>query len=733
MHFSNHFFILPLIFAIIGTPLAFAQVELNHVDIFCPLEELLVFTGIVPFLEICPINFTVADDLELIKLSPVQAVFDPLKLVDSKTTLLKLDIENTFATTKTAQVTLVIDGAPPIIENVNIIPGTESYYLPSANFIFPTGTDFTASAEIEIIAGETNTANNFDSFTIDVQDTNGVGIIYRPVQLKFDAAPQANCGDVIPISENSEQYITGIYPLDADEYRGFVLCAPLRVTPSDSTDPRFTQQDLTDLFNQLEVFTWFPQIDKVVGIIRDDGFTDNFQGEFGAEGLAGQVIGGTPVFYDAVIIEADNFQGEITAHELYHTFGGGHSFAFGPGFWVDKRAEMGFYDIINEQPVDPMSVPIITFMDSRIQLYRDGNFEVDGIMRVWIQNFQFDDLFETLSVGPFDPVVIGIRGIIFDDDTTLLDPWYSLESDLDVQLGTTGEVSVKYIDVNDQVIGQAGFDLSRQWADSNAINDFGSFALRIPELAGTQKIVLERNGQTLAERIVTSAVPSVTVTSPNGGEFFLQGEPINVSWQSSDPDSTELFYILLISDDGGQTWLPLEADLTDTQFSFNAPVGIDSENVLIRVIATDGVNTSEDVSDSSFIIAESLGELDCSTATPSQDDLWPPNHKMKSITISGITRPDTSPIPITITSIFQDEPTTGSGGDKSPDAEGIGSSTAELRSERLGSGDGRVYHIFFDAIDSSGATCSGEVLVSVPHDQSGPSAVDGGALFDSTT
>jgi len=64
MHLSNNFLILPLIFAIIGTPVAFAQVELNGVNIFCPLEELLDFIGIVPFLEICPINTTVPTPLE---------------------------------------------------------------------------------------------------------------------------------------------------------------------------------------------------------------------------------------------------------------------------------------------------------------------------------------------------------------------------------------------------------------------------------------------------------------------------------------------------------------------------------------------------------------------------------------------------------------------------------------------------------------------------------------------
>jgi hypothetical protein len=64
---------------------------------------------------------------------------------------------------------------------------------------------------------------------------------------------------------------------------------------------------------------------------------------------------------------------------------------------------------------------------------------------------------------------------------------------------------------------------------------------------------------------------------------------------------------------------------------------------------------------------------------------------------------------------------------------GVGASTAEVRPERAGSGNGRVYHITFTADDGHGGTCSSEVLVGVPKSQGkkgGP--VDDGPLFDST-
>jgi hypothetical protein len=67
-----------------------------------------------------------------------------------------------------------------------------------------------------------------------------------------------------------------------------------------------------------------------------------------------------------------------------------------------------------------------------------------------------------------------------------------------------------------------------------------------------------------------------------------------------------------------------------------------------------------------------------------------------------------------------------------PNGHGVGTPAAEVRAEREGGGNGRVYHIFFTATDELGAACSGEVLVGVPHDQEGAPAVDDGALYDST-
>lgn len=125
---------------------------------------------------------------------------------------------------------------------------------------------------------------------------------------------------------------------------------------------------------------------------------------------------------------------------------------------------------------------------------------------------------------------------------------------------------------------------------------------------------------------------------------------------------------------------------------------------------------------------------DCSGVAPSTSGLWPPNHKMVPVTLSGATDPDGDPVTLTITGVTQDEPLNGLGdGDTAPDAQmGSASNEVLLRAERSGTGDGRVYRISFTASDPAGAQCSGVVVVGVPHDQ-GPQGgpVDSGLVVNS--
>lgn len=126
---------------------------------------------------------------------------------------------------------------------------------------------------------------------------------------------------------------------------------------------------------------------------------------------------------------------------------------------------------------------------------------------------------------------------------------------------------------------------------------------------------------------------------------------------------------------------------------------------------------------------------DCTSAVPSVASLWPPNHRMVSVGVEGVSDPERDLLDITVTGITQDEPVDAAGdGNTSPDGSGVGTSEASVRSERSGQGNGRVYVISFSASDGKGGTCSGQVGVGVPHDQGqGNVPIDDGQFFDSTT
>ncbi|MEX2540937.1 MAG: ExeM/NucH family extracellular endonuclease [Trueperaceae bacterium] len=123
---------------------------------------------------------------------------------------------------------------------------------------------------------------------------------------------------------------------------------------------------------------------------------------------------------------------------------------------------------------------------------------------------------------------------------------------------------------------------------------------------------------------------------------------------------------------------------------------------------------------------------DCGSANADIERLWPVDHKMVSGRVVDVFDPEGDNVTITIERIFQDEPVLGSNdGATSPDAAiGFGNHF-ELRAERDGEGNGRVYVVAFTANDRYGS-CSGQVLVGAPLSLDGSSAVDDGALFDST-
>jgi len=141
-------------------------------------------------------------------------------------------------------------------------------------------------------------------------------------------------------------------------------------------------------------------------------------------------------------------------------------------------------------------------------------------------------------------------------------------------------------------------------------------------------------------------------------------------------------------------------------------------------------NDLEESDDSSYLGVVRPPTCDDAFADP--DILWPPNHMLETIGIGGVTDACGESTDINVDSIFQDEPLDSEGdGNTEPDGFGVGTSTPQVRAERAGTRNGRVYHIGFTATDDRGETCTGTVTVGVPHDRH-DTPIDDGPIYDST-
>jgi hypothetical protein len=201
---------------------------------------------------------------------------------------------------------------------------------------------------------------------------------------------------------------------------------------------------------------------------------------------------------------------------------------------------------------------------------------------------------------------------------------------------------------------------------------------------------------------------------------------------SSDPDGDPI---------RSYTWSQLSGPLVGLSDSFSptptftAPMtGAGGATLVFALAVSDGFLDSTD-DQVTIHVLDVNDPPRCDAAQPGVPRLWPPNHKMVSVGITGIVDPDNDQVQIAITGVTQDEPVNGLGdGDTSPDAV-IQGNRALLRAERDGSGNGRVYQIHFSASDSqaTGGSCTGSVVVQVPHSMSaGGAAAPDGQVYDST-
>ncbi|MEM2103445.1 MAG: hypothetical protein QW717_00965, partial [Candidatus Bathyarchaeia archaeon] len=316
-----------------------------------------------------------------------------------------------------------------------------------------------------------------------------------------------------------------------------------------------------------------------------------------------------PVFVDYSVFNATKGWMELrtVAHEIGHTFYLWHPHDIGPPVYrsvcycVASRiyeTEMNTFMSYIEPPnwIDPGRY----FSDPK------------ALIQFSSETFLCWNLLDQFKTGE-DPEVIIVNGVLCRNQTVKADyPWYYMKNGtVDPTLGQAGDYSIVMLDKQNQILGSFYFNASfTYFLDVNrslikASTETVPFIFSVPYTAGTSRIEIRNaTGAVLASKAVSANAPTVHLIFPKGGETVKAGSECIIKWQGSDSDGDKLVYTVMYSQNNGKTWVPLATNLDQTSYVWNTANLAEGADYRVKVLACDGVNVGEGISDPTFSISD---------------------------------------------------------------------------------------------------------------------------------
>ncbi len=532
------------------------------------------------------------NDLILQDAQPFHSTFHSDILIAHKPFLFYLDVRNTFDTDipvvaswegtvkdENEQVIGTLEGK----ESIQIFPGDSRVFLKSGKFLF-SYPEVLGSFCFEVMI-HTPTVEEFDESNNLIQ---GCSPVYETKKLRVLFLPYyyspISCDRMQSYYDDVRPYLQGTFPVAEEGDRKWVpvmSCIPFEGAGNAGDG---------EVLTELEIYG-----------LNDDPTPHRDLVAYVWPGQAGGEV--AYLTHPAVRVEEERI--DITAQELAHTFGWvrtdnplhcdsnseeGHlcSDITAEGYWLEKHCEMGQFEPSDLFSCRESSVPR-TFMSYGVE---SGDSEFPK----WIDGYTWEQLAEGLRIGSvFDPQLIGIRGLVVNGIEQPL-PWFRFEGVADIPLNNPGPFRIFYLDKQQEVIAETGFESLKPGIGGDSETEL--LYLNIPDVENTRKIIItDATGNinnVMFERVVSDSVPTLNVVETNGGNIYGPGEQVQVNWVSGDLDGDVLTYLLYLSDNGGEFWVPIARKEGVQIHTFVVPPNIKSCSVFVKIIATDGINTVED-------------------------------------------------------------------------------------------------------------------------------------------
>ena len=572
-------------------------------------------------------------DLTVSQVDPIQVVYNPNAFVSGKPTVAKVSVYSTFSTEVYVDFSVSIDLGGSVRAsdyNVRINPGSNWIYLPggpSSASSNPWSTEyFTVNAlhdqaRVQVTVDPFNTleehneSNNsgFSTPLNIIESDNSLKILFQNWKLP-DACgsdPGLSPVDFHTTVMNSAYFINSTYPItDLDWF------AESRIeSGSCSSNPGDTK-DLQRLEKILRLKK--PAYNRIVGIASSDYFDYKYPGSNGAHS--------TLAANDAAIVLAGYYTS--AAHEVQHSYhgwrtglvwpwgsGGGEEYETNPnmegnnasGFWISER------DIIDANGT--LTDPGICFMGARSD--HPGDFKYwygypHNWRDYWICNECYNHMLSEFGTGSkfteIEASTILITGSLDKNNTLILDPIVLLDStyvsDID-----SGNSVISFYDEQDLLLDEFYFHMDfYTTTDPPGLIELDTvhfaYTFPLPEEVkySVKRTSISYDQAVQVDRIASDNQPQVTVLYPNGGECLPAGTEHEFIWQGYDVDGDSLLYFVMMSANMGSSWNVIALDIADTSFTWSTTSTTFGSEFLVKVIATDGFNTTSDVTDLPFTV-----------------------------------------------------------------------------------------------------------------------------------
>jgi hypothetical protein len=519
--------------------------------------------------------------------------------------MIRFNVTNKYTVQKIFNLTFWVEGkrihetgpftvAPLSTVKINLtapLPRNDSTPTP---FKFESKGDSPIEVEVHPIPGSEPIQCNKVIVHTNVTRTQGLSILYVPILL-FNGTTGNRLHDPVTYEEAEEharratEFVKGTYPV-AENQIDYQIADYFAIN---HTEVRTTglKVNLALIGAKLTNYAWmeYPGYTRIVGLVPDNasGGRSNWAATY-SNGWNGVMI---PNNREVVWVVAGRWA--TTAHEIGHTF----------GLWIDFPEDSEEYN--RREPGYQAPGYWVNKLDDRDRatcfMGRNPYKDYDAEER-WVCKPDYQWLVRNFTRE--DPEVLLVNGLISKNGDVQLFNWYHLSLGVpDIPLNTSGDFNLLFLDNKGSTIGQAGFNIAFvDKADEPEEVNVTNFAFKVQYVRGTVKIKIVYKGLVVAEREVTKNSPIISVTFPNGNEILNPKTPVTITWNASDADGDPLTYILEYSNNSGLTWTRITVDVRTLSYNWNISGLLPGRSYMVKVLATDGVNVGEDVSDNTFTI-----------------------------------------------------------------------------------------------------------------------------------